>query len=184
MIRTKRLELRLAKARDAGAIVDYYRRNRRHLAPWEPQRPRKFFTEDHWRRQARANAREFRAGLGMRLFAFVDGRVIASVSVSNIQRGVFQACNLGYSLDGLEQGKGYMGEALEATLRYAFGELGLHRVMANYMPRNHRSARVLARLGFRIEGRAREYLRIAGRWEDHVLTSLVRPAARRRQRRR
>ena len=47
---------------------DYYRSNRRHLAPWEPVRPESFFTEDHWRRQVRGNAREFRQGRSMRLF--------------------------------------------------------------------------------------------------------------------
>lgn len=66
-----------------------------------------------------------------------------------------------------------MTEALELLIPYAFGPLNLHRIMANYMPRNRRSARLLKRLGFRIEGRAPDYLQIAGRWEDHILTSLV-----------
>jgi ribosomal-protein-alanine N-acetyltransferase len=66
-----------------------------------------------------------------------------------------------------------MDEALAAGLDWAFGELGLHRVMANYLPRNERSGRLLARLGFEREGYAREYLKIAGRWEDHVLTAKI-----------
>ncbi len=37
-----------------------------------------------------------------------------------------------------------------------------------------RSAQVLARLGFQIEGRARRYLQLNGVWRDHVLTSLLR----------
>lgn len=41
------------------------------------------------------------------------------------------------------------------------------------MPRNERSPRVLERCGFVREGFARAYLKIAGRWEDHVLTALV-----------
>jgi ribosomal-protein-alanine N-acetyltransferase len=53
--------------------------------------------------------------------------------------------------------------------------------MANYMPHNTRSAAVLKRLGFVIEGQASDYVRINGQWRDHVLTSLVnrawRPAA-------
>jgi ribosomal-protein-alanine N-acetyltransferase len=51
--------------------------------------------------------------------------------------------------------------------------LNLHRVMANYLPENERSARLLARLGFCIEGQANAYLQIAGAWRDHILTSLV-----------
>jgi ribosomal-protein-alanine N-acetyltransferase len=48
-------------------------------------------------------------------------------------------------------------------------------VAASYMPRNARSGRVLERCGFRIEGTAISYLRIDGRWEDHVLTALINP---------
>jgi ribosomal-protein-alanine N-acetyltransferase len=43
------------------------------------------------------------------------------------------------------------------------------------MPRNERSAALLRRLGFSVEGLARDFLLIAGRWEDHVLTSLINP---------
>jgi ribosomal-protein-alanine N-acetyltransferase len=48
--------------------------------------------------------------------------------------------------------------------------------MANHVPRNERSARLLARLGFEREGYAKRYLQIAGTWEDHVLTAKTRPA--------
>lgn len=83
------------------------------------------------------------------------------------------ACNLGYSIDGEYQGEGLMFEALSGLLPLMFSKFGLHRVMANYMPRNKRSAKLLARLGFEKEGFAKEYLKIAGVWEDHVLTSLI-----------
>ena len=38
--------------------------------------------------------------------------------------------------------------ALEASIAYVFDELGLHRVMANHLPTNERSARVLRAMGF------------------------------------
>ena len=47
--------------------------------------------------------------------------------------------------------------------------------MASYIPDNKRSANLLSRLGFEIEGQARQYLRIDGRWQDHVLTALINP---------
>jgi ribosomal-protein-alanine N-acetyltransferase len=46
--------------------------------------------------------------------------------------------------------------------------------MANYMPRNDRSGRLLGRLGFEKEGYAKRYLKIEGLWEDHVLTAKIR----------
>jgi [ribosomal protein S5]-alanine N-acetyltransferase len=43
------------------------------------------------------------------------------------------------------------------------------------MPANTRSARLLERLGFEREGMARAYLKIADKWEDHVLTARINP---------
>ena len=69
-----------------------------------------------------------------------------------------------------------MQEILTAAIDYLFREQGLHRIMACYMPANLRSGALLERLGFEREGYAREYLMINGRWEDHILTSLINPA--------
>ena len=54
-----------------------------------------------------------------------------------------------------------------------FEDQNLHRIMANSMPVNLRSKKLLARLGFQKEGYAPEYLLINGRWEDHILTALM-----------
>lgn len=83
---------------------------------------------------------------------------------------------MGYSLAEQAQGKGIMTEACRAGIDYIFQQVGLHRIMANYMPGNARSAAVLERLGFTIEGTAKSYLYLAGAWQDHVLTSLTNPA--------
>lgn len=92
-------------------------------------------------------------------------------------RGVFQATYLGYQLDRAHVGNGLMQEALVAMIQYVFQELQLHRIMANYVPTNERSARLLRRLGFSVEGYARDYLFLDGVWKDHVLTSLPHPNA-------
>jgi ribosomal-protein-alanine N-acetyltransferase len=68
-----------------------------------------------------------------------------------------------------------VAESIASVVEYAFSELKLHRIMANYMPSNHRSAAVLRRCGFSVEGLARDYLRIHGEWHDHVLTSRINP---------
>jgi len=95
------------------------------------------------------------------------GEIIGSVTFSNIVRGAFQSCYLGYRLDETRVGTGLMREALIAAIRYMFQMEGLHRIEANVMPHNDRSVRLLQRLGFRNEGRAQRYLNIQGRWEDH-----------------
>ena len=65
--------------------------------------------------------------------------------------------------------------ALTTALDYMLVELNLHRIMAAYIPTNARSEKLLLSLGFEKEGYAKSYLKIAGRWQDHVLTSLINP---------
>jgi ribosomal-protein-alanine N-acetyltransferase len=117
--------------------------------------------------------------LALRLYLADDPeRMVGDVSLTNIARGPFQACYLGYRLDRQSEGRGLMSEALKAVIAHAFGALKLHRIMANYVPTNERSARVLRRLGFVVEGYARDYLFLEGRWKDHCLTSLTNSAHR------
>lgn len=175
---TPRLELVLAGPEFAGRMVDYYRRNAKHLEPWEPRRSPEFLNVGWWRRQLEANVAEYRADRGARMVLVLRGdpeaRVVGVANLANLVRGAFQACHLGYSIDHELEGQGYMSEALEELLRWAFEGLGLHRVMANYRPENERSGRLLARLGFEREGYARRYLHIDGAWRDHVLTARTR----------
>jgi ribosomal-protein-alanine N-acetyltransferase len=177
-LETSRLVLRIAAPADVPAILAFYEENRTHLAPYEPVRSADFYTHARWVDQVRRNQEEFAVGQSLRLFVFLRDRpsqVIGSVSFTAIQRGIAQMCNLGYSLSAQAQGHGYMAEALGAAIAYVFDTMNLHRIQANYMPRNQRSQSVLKRLGFVSEGLARDYLQIAGKWEDHVLTSLTNP---------
>jgi len=178
VIRTERLELRLPTAEDAAEVVRFYRENRAHLEPWSPDWPPAFLTEAFWSDQAEQRAQEHRAGLGARMFVFkleAPQRVIGNVSLTQVVRGPLQQCVLGYALAEAEQGHGYMLEAVQAAVRYAFTELGLHRVSASHMPSNERSARLLKKAGFATEGYSQLFLLINGRWEDHVHAAIVNP---------
>lgn len=176
---TERLVVRPATEADVPAVVSYYRRNRVHLLPVDPLRPDSFFTEEFWYARVRQDRQELREDRSLRLFLFPAAdpeRVIGIANFTQFVRGVAQCCTLGYAIDRAEEGKGLMHEALVAAIGHVFGPMRFHRIQANYMPRNERSGALLRRLGFSVEGLAREYLLIAGRWEDHVLTSLTNPA--------
>ncbi|NUU03631.1 GNAT family N-acetyltransferase [Herbaspirillum robiniae] len=173
---TPRLLLRQPQSADAQALLDYRLRNREHLRPWEPARDESFFTLDAQRRLLQEQAARMDDGCALHLVlapAASPAAVIGECNFSNIVRGPFQACHLGFSLDAAAQGQGLMHEALQRALAHVFDVLGLHRVMANHMPENLRSARLLEKLGFDKEGLARAYLHINGAWADHVLTALV-----------
>jgi ribosomal-protein-alanine N-acetyltransferase len=176
-LHTPRTRIRLPAEADAAKLLRYRCDNRTHLAPWEPLRDASFYTLDHCVRTIAEGSEAARLDRG---YPFVvldpdEADVLATFTFANVVRGAFQACHLGYGAAASAQGRGLMQEALRAGLDWAFGGLGLHRVMANYVPRNERSARLLARLGFEREGYAKRYLQIAGVWEDHVLTAKTRP---------
>lgn len=171
--------MRLPAPDEAAAVLAYFVANRDHLAPWDPPHPPGFLTVDHWRAQLARNREDCAADRSLRLFVFARDPAgpepIGTCNFSNFVRGAFQACHLGYTIDHRHEGRGLMGEAVEAGVRFVFETLRLHRVMANYVPTNERSARLLKRLGFTAEGFARDYLFLAGEWRDHVLTARTNP---------
>jgi ribosomal-protein-alanine N-acetyltransferase len=178
VIVTERLILRLAAPSDIPALLRYFTENAAHLAPTSPILPPNFFTEPYWRAQIARDREAFAAGQSVRLFLFPRDEqaiVIGNISLNNIVHGAAHYCDLGYSLAEDRQGQGLMSEAVAAAIRFAFDDLLLHRVKAAYLPTNERSARLLRRLGFFVEGYARDYLLIQGRWQDQVLVGLINP---------
>ncbi|MFJ3487617.1 ribosomal protein S5-alanine N-acetyltransferase [Pseudomonas sp. NPDC090202] len=175
---SERLILRPALAVDAAQIRAYNLGNREHLQPWQPLRPAGFFDIEAIVTRIASVERDRLAGRCLHLLILErdSGEMIGECNFSNVVLGAFQACHLGYSLAERAQGRGLMSEALRVAIAYVFEVLQLHRIMANYIPDNDRSARVLERLGFEREGFARAYLKINGQWRDHVLTALINPA--------
>ena len=177
-IETERLLLTLPPETAAPRMLAFYEENREHLARWSPRPPAGYYTERYWRERLMQARTEFERDLSMKLVLFereqaAAGPVLGVCNFTNFVRGPFQACYLGYSLDHRFEGRGIMYEALKSATAYAFDTLRLHRIMANYLPVNERSGRLLRRLGFRVEGYAHDYLLIDGRWQDHILTALT-----------
>jgi len=178
LFKTHRTHVELLSERHAVALRNYYLENEDHLNKWAPVRPAGYHSEKSWRQRTREYEEEHRSSVSLRLLAFQQGAedIVGICEFTNIARGPFQACHLGYSIAQRHENAGLMTEILGGALDYVFEELKLHRVMANYMPENKRSARVLEKLGFEQEGFARAYLKIAGEWQDHVLTAKINPS--------
>jgi ribosomal-protein-alanine N-acetyltransferase len=75
---------------------------------------------------------------------------------------------LGYWCAPPMQNKGYVSEAVRETLRFAFLDLGLHRVTVGCITDNAPSLRVIEKHGFRSIGISREHMFRFGRWWDHA----------------
>ena len=176
---TSRLAIEHMAPGHAAALADFFRRNERHLAPWDPPRPAGIMESAFWQSECERAVEDYEEGAVVRwvLCPREDPhRVIGRVNYTQIARGPFQSCMLGYAIDADHEGRGLMHEALEATIEHVFAVLRLHRIQANYVPENRRSGRLLERLGFVHEGRAKNYLYINGAWRDHELTARLNPA--------
>lgn len=168
------IELRPLELADAEAVLEIRARTRAFLEPWEPARAAGFYTLAGQQEVIRAMLAQRDAGLALPFTIVEDGAVAGAVNLSGIVRGVFENAYIGYWVDEARGGRGVATEAVRQAVAHAFGPAALHRLQAGVIPRNEASLRVLRKVGFREEGLARRYLRIAGTWEDHLLFALTR----------
>src|SRR4051812_45384162 len=103
IIATERLLLTLGAPEDAARYAAFVVENEEHLARWEPPRPEGYFTEGYWYRRLERNRDELTHDVSLRLTLFrrsdPEGPVLGHVNFTQIVRGAFQSCFLGYSLD-------------------------------------------------------------------------------------
>jgi ribosomal-protein-alanine N-acetyltransferase len=168
-----RVDLRPLVASDWGPWREVRLRSRVWLEQWEPLgergAPDPVTDPDAFRTRCTAwdRQRQFDTAYGFGIF-LPDSGFIGEVSLGTVQRGPFNSAFVGYWIDQAHAGRGYMPEAVAVVLRFAFDELGLHRVEAAIVPRNTASRRVAQKLGLREEGVSLRFLQIRGVWEDHV----------------
>lgn len=167
---------RLLTPGDAAELAGVVTDNRAFLAPWEPLRDDGYFTVERQSALLEQAVRDHRAGTSVPL-AILDsgGRIVGRLNISSIVRGALQSASVGYWVSGAHNGRGLATGAVADARRIAFEELGLHRLQAETLIRNTGSQRVLERNGFTPYGVAPQYLRIAGRWQDHILYQLLNP---------
>jgi ribosomal-protein-alanine N-acetyltransferase len=175
-IESDRLVLRQPLMQDFRPWTELRRESRDFLIPWEPE-----WADDHLSRKAFTNRvswaqRSISNGSAMPLFLIrrEDDRLIGAITLDNIRRGPAQAGTLGYWVGERFARQGYMREAIEAVVHYAFQRLDLSRLEAACLPENDPSRRLLERCGFKYEGVAQSYLQINGRWRTHVLYAALR----------
>lgn len=152
---------------NAEETLEYYKKNRKHLAPFEPAKDSNFYTLETQRKILNKSYREFLNGITIELGIFKEEKLIGKIKISRILHGSFKNGILGYSIDEDEQSKGYMKESVNLLLKYAFDECELHRIEASALVNNKKSRKVLTKCGFKLTGINEKYLLINGKWEDH-----------------
>ena len=81
---------------------------------------------------------------------------------------------LGYWIGVPYWNQGYCTEAAQALIRYAFDDLGMHRVFAEHMVRNPGSGRVMQKAGMTYEGTLRQHVRKWDKYEDLAVYGILR----------
>ena len=169
------LYLRLPGSNDYAEWAELRARSRSFLTRWEPTWATDELTRTAYRRRLRQYQKEWREEAGYAFFIYrsQDHRLVGGLSLSNVRRGVTQACTLGYWMGAPFAGQGFMSQAVRTVIPFVFEQLWLHRLEAACLPDNTASTRVLEGNGFHREGLALRYLKIDGVWQDHCLYGLV-----------
>jgi ribosomal-protein-alanine N-acetyltransferase len=162
--------------KDIPALARLTRANREFLAPTSPLRPDEYFTDEGQERAALASLEAAENGTKLPLVIIDEaGDLVGTLNINSIIRGVFQSASIGYWISRDRNGQGFASAAVAAAKRVAAEQLGLHRLQAETLVDNEASQRVLVKNGFVQYGQASEYLKIAGRWQDHLLYQVILP---------
>jgi len=173
-LRTPRLLLRPLCAGDRAEFIRVHTVSRALFTPWLPVRPADETLDDFFTRQLNQTFDGLRDGTQYRFVGLLDdARIAGFFHLFQIVRGAAQYATASWSVNTEVGRQGLCTEGVTALLDFAFAPLpvglGLHRVQANIIPTNTPSIRVAEKAGFRREGLARRYLKIAGEWQDHFM---------------
>jgi len=170
-----RIYLSPPRSGDEAAFLAAARSSRRLHGPWvrPPLTARRFreYVARYGERAQRVPATVTHAGLLVRRME--DDALAGVFNFGDIVRGALESAYLGYYAFVPHAGDGYMAEGLALALEYGFRRLRLHRVEVNVQPANARSIALVRGAGFVREGYSRRYLKVAGRWRDHIRFALT-----------
>ena len=118
--------------------------------------------------------RLLKENVNVRLGIFLNnGTVIGDVALQGIDDRN-RSCDIGMGFAKIEsRGKGYGAEALRLIMGYGFNNLGMERMTANTLEINIPAQKVLEKLGFTLEGRARKAVYFGGKRLDNLLYGLL-----------
>ncbi len=168
-LKGEKVELKVLTPEDTEDMLRYYISNRNYLEPYEPVREEDFYTYEYQKRTLAEGYKQFINNMSIAFGIYKNKQLIGKIRISNIVLGSFKNAFIGYSIAENEQGNGYMKEAVNLTLDYAFNDLELHRIEATTLVDNIKSQRVLKACGFEEVGISKKYLYIHGKWQDHKI---------------
>ena len=171
----KRVYLRSPEYRDWEKWSDTRRENISHLKPWEPTWPSNDLERNSFLRRIKVYEKLISndEAYPFLIFDIKTEELIGELNINNVQRGVLQSCSIGYWISKDKIGLGFMSESINLIKNFIFNVLHLHRIEAACLESNVSSLNVLKNNDFHFEGIARKYLKINGKWQDHLIYSCL-----------
>jgi len=155
--------IRPVEPADAQELLDLRLANRDYFRRWEPDSrdPNRWYTLE--------SIATWIADEQKRFVIVEAGAVAGMVSLTGIERAPFESAMVSYYVDAARAGRGLATRAVAEVVRFAFGDLRLHRLEAGTAVANVASQRVLERNRFTRVGLMRRHLMLRGEWVDHYL---------------
>ena len=170
------LFLQPLRVRDRRRWLRVRAENKDWLAEWEATLPLVPGEKDSHKlpsftEMVRWHRREGRSGRAFSLAIWHQNRqgrnLIGQITMGGVMYGAMRGAHIGYWIDRAYTNRGFTTQAVNMVTRFAFEELGLHRMEINIRPENAPSIRVAQKAGFIFEGLRPRYLHIDGNWRDH-----------------
>ncbi len=165
------LRLSSIERKDAQSIFALIERNRSHLREWLPWLDfntsiddSKIFIENSIKQAADRSAQ---------VMTIVYRDSICGVIGFNSIDSLHRVCEIGYWIDADHQGLGIVTKSTATLINLAFTDLGMNKVCIPVAEQNTKSRAVSERLGFKIEGIAREAEWLYDHYVDHVLYAIL-----------
>ena len=160
----------------ADQVLNFYSDNKIYFEPYEIDKPEDFYTVKFQQRLLNAEHNGFLQGNFVRFFMFdktFPDVIIGTVSFSNIKRGAFYSCQIGYKIDNAYQNQGYGYKMLKEAIKVIINEYNIHRIEAYISLDNPASEALVQKLGFQNEGIAYSYVKLQDKWVDHFQYSYI-----------
>lgn len=170
-----RVTLRAPRFSDYHSWANLRQASSAFLQPWEPSWSKDELTRAAFSERRKRAVIDARVGSGhvFLIFDTQSNRLAGGITLGAIRFGVARSGQIGYWMGEEFAGKGLMQDAVRTLSSFGFERLELHRLEAACIPSNERSIRVLEKTGFEREGLLKSYLKIDGRWQDHLLFARI-----------
>ncbi len=178
VLQSQRLIIQPLDASHVKVVLAFLKKNKSFFRVFQPTLNKDYYTELYQQKllQSDVDGWNNKTKYSFYLFHHLDherSQILGTVTLSNVVRGPLQSCFVGYKVDQQFQSKGIATEGIAHVIQFAFKRLKLHRIEANIMPDNLASIKVIEKLGFKKEGFSEQYLKINGKWEDHLRFALI-----------